>query len=290
MKLFVKDLTVIDSSVLDYSRGIIGQSWLVDIVLHGDLNDQNMVLDFGIVKKLIKSTVDELVDHKLIVPAHAKFCDVMSDGALTFVDAWRAEDESIHLACPDQAFALLPTEKITLASLEAYLTEQLMLRLPNNIKQLDVKLREELIDGAQYCYSHGLRKHVGNCQRIAHGHRSMIEILRGNVRDPELEAKWAKRWNDIYLAERCDMVSATELSLSQAGSNALTPQHYCFKYQAPQGEFQLAITKSVVEILPAETTVENIAQYIADTLAQDCSDKLTVFAYEGVGKGAIASA
>ncbi|QUM79985.1 6-carboxytetrahydropterin synthase [Moritella sp. 5] len=290
MKLFVKDLTVIDSSVLDYSRGIIGQSWLVDIVLHGDLNEQSMILDFGIVKKLIKSTVDELVDHKLIVPAHAKFCDVMSDGAFTYVDAWREHSESIHLACPDQAFALIPAEQITLANLEAYLTEQLMLRLPNNVKKLDVKLREEKIDGAEYCYSHGLRKHLGNCQRIAHGHRSTIEILRNDERDPALEASWAERWKDIYLAEHCDMVSVSEVSLSRAGMAALTPEHYCFKYQAPQGEFQLAISKSIVEIMPTETTVENIAQYIADTLAKDCSDSLTVFAYEGVGKGAIASA
>jgi len=249
-----------------------------------------MILDFGIVKKLIKSTVDELVDHKLIVPAHAKFCDVMSDGAFTYVDAWREHSESIHLACPDQAFALIPTEQITLASLETYLTEQLMLRLPNNVKQLDVKLREEKIDGADYCYSHGLRKHLGNCQRIAHGHRSTIEILRNDERDTALELSWAERWRDIYLAEHCDMVSAAELSLSRAGMTALTPEHYCFKYQAPQGEFQLAIGKSIVEIMPTETTVENIAQYIADTLAKDCTDPLTVFAYEGVGKGAIASA
>ena len=290
MKLFVKDLTVIDSSVLDYSRGIIGQSWLVDIVLHGDLNEQSMILDFGIVKKLIKSTVDELVDHKLIVPAHAKFCDVMSDGTFTYVDAWREYRESIHLACPDQAFALIPAEQITLANLETYLTEQLMLRLPNNVKKLDVKLREEKIDGAEYCYSHGLRKHLGNCQRIAHGHRSTIEILRNDERDPALEASWAERWKDIYLAEHCDMVSASEIVLSRAGMAALTPEHYCFKYQAPQGEFQLAINKSIVEIMPTETTVENIAQYIADTLAKDCSDSITVFAYEGVGKGAIASA
>lgn len=290
MKLFVKDLTVIDSSVLDYSRGVIGQSWLVDIVLHGDLNEQSMILDFGIVKKLIKSTVDELVDHKLIVPAHAKFCDVMSDGAFTYVDVWREHSDSIHLACPDQAFALIPTAEITLASLETYLTEQLMLRLPNNVKKLDVKLREEKIDGAEYCYSHGLRKHLGNCQRIAHGHRSTIEILRNDERDSALELSWAERWKDIYLAEQCDMVSASELSLSRAGMAALTPEHYCFKYQAPQGEFQLAIGKSIVEIMPTETTVENIAQYIADTLAKDCSDTLTVFAYEGVGKGAIASA
>ncbi len=290
MKLFVKDLTVIDSSVLDYNRGIIGQSWLVDIVLHGELNEQNMVLDFGIVKKLIKSTVDELVDHKLIVPAHAQFCDVMSDGAFTYVDAWRPEYGSIHLACPDQAFALIPTDEITLSALESYLTEQLMLRLPNNIKQLEVTLREEQIQGANYCYSHGLRKHTGNCQRIAHGHRSMIEVFRNSERDPALEQQWAERWTDIYLAEDKDVVSASEVSLSAAAMKSLTGQHACFKYEAPQGVFQLALPSAAVEILTVETTVENIAQYIADTLHQSVGTELTVFAYEGVGKGAIASA
>ena len=114
--------------------------------------------------------------------------------------------------------------------------------------------------------------------------------MRNGERDAALEENWAERWRDIYLAEQCDMVSASELSLSRAGMAALTSAHYCFKYQAPQGEFQLAIGKSIVEIMPTETTVENIAQYIADTLAKDCSDELTVFAYEGVGKGAIASA
>lgn len=290
MKLFVKDLTVIDSSVLDYNRGIIGQSWLVDIVLHGELNEQNMVLDFGIVKKLIKSTVDELVDHKLIVPANAQFCDVMSDGDLTYVDAWRPAQGSIHLACPDQAFALIPVAEITLSALESYLTEQLMLRLPNNIKQLEVTLREELIQGANYCYSHGLRKHTGNCQRIAHGHRSMIEVYRNDERDPALELQWAERWTDIYLAEDKDVVSAGELSLSVTAMKSLTGQHACFKYQAPQGIFQLAIPSTAVEVLTVETTVENIAQYIADTLHQSCGAALNVFAYEGVGKGAIASA
>lgn len=80
------------------------------------------------------------------------------------------------------------------------------------------------------------------------------------------------------------------MTLSKAAMQALTPQHYCFKYQAPQGEFQIAINSSIVEILPYETTVENIAQYIANTLANDEQAPLTVYAYEGVGKGAIASA
>ena len=54
MKLFVRDLTVIDSSYLCERRGMVGESWLVDIEMSGELNEMSMLLDFGRVKKLIK--------------------------------------------------------------------------------------------------------------------------------------------------------------------------------------------------------------------------------------------
>jgi len=49
--LFVKKLTNIDFSYLDVERGMVGESWLIDIELTGELDDQGMVVDFGIVKK-----------------------------------------------------------------------------------------------------------------------------------------------------------------------------------------------------------------------------------------------
>ena len=69
MQLFVNDLTVMDFSYLCPRRGMVGESWIVDVMLDGDLNDESMIQDFGKVKKDLKRLIDEYVDHKLLVPA-----------------------------------------------------------------------------------------------------------------------------------------------------------------------------------------------------------------------------
>ncbi|MEL3914637.1 6-carboxytetrahydropterin synthase [Aeromonas caviae] len=294
MKLFVRDLTVIDSSYLCERRGIVGESWLVDIEMSGELNEMSMLLDFGRVKKLIKSIIDEEVDHKLLVPTECPLVHVHAlENDESTVDLLRP-GRAIHLRCPTQGFAFIPAPQVDKESVTRYLLGVLAKRLPGNIKDLSLTLRSERIEGAFYHYSHGLKKHDGNCQRIAHGHRSPIEILVDGERDEELEFNWAERWADIYLGTEEDRVALGELALSERAEASLKEgdAHYIgFKYVAPQGLFQLAMPAAEVEMIDTDTTIELLAHYIAREVKKQVGDKFVkIVAYEGVGKGAIAYA
>ncbi len=294
MKLFVRDLTVIDSSYLCERRGMVGESWLVDIEMSGELNEMSMLLDFGRVKKLIKSIIDEEVDHKLLVPTECPLVHVHAlENDESTVDLLRP-GRAIHLRCPAQGFAFIPAPQVDKESVTRYLLGVLAKRLPGNIKDLSLTLRQERIEGAFYHYSHGLKKHDGNCQRIAHGHRSPIEILVNGERDEELEFNWAERWADIYLGTEEDRVALGELALSERAEASLKEgdAHYIgFKYVAPQGLFQLAMPAAEVEMIDTDTTIELLAHYIAREVKKQVGDKFVkIVAYEGVGKGAIAYA
>lgn len=294
MKLFVRDLTVIDSSYLCERRGMVGESWLVDIEMSGELNEMSMLLDFGRVKKLIKSIIDEEVDHKLLVPTECSLVHVHAlENDESTVDLLRP-GRAIHLRCPTQGFAFIPAPQVDKESVTRYLLGVLAKRLPGNIKELSLTLRSERIEGAFYHYSHGLKKHDGNCQRIAHGHRSPVEILVDGERDEELEFNWAERWADIYLGTEEDRVALGELALSERAEASLKEgdAHYIgFKYVAPQGLFQLAMPAAEVEMIDTDTTIELLAHYIAREVKKQVGDKFVkIVAYEGVGKGAIAYA
>lgn len=290
MQLFVNDLTVIDFSYLCPERGIVGESWIVDIILDGSLNEQSMVLDFGRVKKQIKRIIDGAVDHKLAVPAEHTYTRVTHDVDDTcyWVDFMRPNQKSIHLFCPADAFAFIDAEAVTIATVTDYLRAVIQRELPDNVDGLTLLLRAEDIPGAFYHYTHGLKKHDGNCQRIAHGHRSRLYIALDDVRQPQLEAEWAQRWQDIYLGSQEDVkpISALQRSAAAAGCNEKT--HVGYSYVADQGLFELLVPESENYVIPTDSTVECIADYLAQQVkSAHPTAKVTVTGFEGVGKGAI---
>lgn len=278
--LFVDNLTVIDFAYLDPSRGLVGESWIVDVILGGELDEQGMVFDFSNVKRTIKRVIDERVDHRLVIPRgyHGLKLDKNSPRAFTWA---LADGNEITHCSPDEAVVWLDSEKVVPSAVSALLQKELRSVLPGNVIDIDIHLREDIIEGAFYHYVHGLKKHLGNCQRIAHGHRSPIRIDRNGQRDRDLERNWAKMWKDVYVG--------TEEDVARRWIAADGTAYVSFEYEAEQGEFSLTLPEKRVYMLDTDTTVELIAAHIAERLkAEFPDDAIEVKAYEGVGKGSIA--
>lgn len=287
MILFVRDLTVIDFSYLCQHRGLLGESYIVDVELEGDLDNTSMVFDFGNVKKVIKRAIDQLIDHKLAYAQATPGLTVRQDGEMQILKLVSQRGE-IEVASPTVAHVEVAGDAITLAAVSQFLTEQIKPLLPANVETVRFNLRTEKSNGFYYHYSHGLKKHDGNCQRIAHGHRSTIEIFQNGMLTPRLNKLWTERWQDIYLGTAEDLSTSAACNyLTAADGLADVPQYY-FRYQAAQGEFQIRLPIDHCEIVPCDTTVECLAQYIADVLVTLEPADYKVVAYEGVGKGAIA--
>jgi len=292
MQLFVNDLTVIDFSYCCTERGIVGESWIVDVLLDGSLNEMSMVLDFAVVKKQIKAIIDDAVDHKLLLP--------MLDNAITVSDStyreghefvdFKSKQGSYNLQSPRCAFAKISSDKIDIASVTSYLTEIILEQLPKNVQGLTLNLRAENIDGAFYHYTHGLKLHDGNCQRIAHGHRSKIHIYQNGQRSAELETAWSLRWKDIYLASEADRIALADIELSANATENLSADQQLFSYFAPQGRFDIAVPSNILDVVDCDSTVELLADFILRQLKQQSPDnEFKVVAFEGVAKGAIAN-
>ncbi|MAD46690.1 MAG: hypothetical protein CMI02_11380 [Oceanospirillaceae bacterium] len=277
MQLFVDQLTNVDFSYLDTRRGLVGETWWASAILDGALDAQGMVCDFGIVKKTLRHWLDEQLDHRLLVPVRSPALTLTEDGERITL-SWRYDSgEQLTMEAPRQAVALVDAEMISADTVSDWCREQLRDVFPVNVDQLTLIFAPEEIRDHYYHYSHGLKKHTGNCQRIAHGHRSRLEIWRAGNRDKSLESEWAERFNDIYLATEEDITARDDDTLS-------------FAYEAQQGAFCLSLPARCCYLMDTDTTVEYIAAHLASEVrAGYPTEDIEVKAFEGVNKGAIAN-
>ncbi|MBX2809947.1 MAG: 6-carboxytetrahydropterin synthase [Cellvibrionaceae bacterium] len=280
MHLFVDNLTNVDFSYLHPERGLVGETWLASIVLEGGLDHQGMVCDFGIVKKTLRQWLDTTLDHCLLLPTQAPQLDLQMNPGSTVSLSWLLPSGD-YIACtsPREALALINDTELTPDTLAKWCITQLRSQLPETIDQIQLRFEPEVITQHYYHYSHGLKKHQGNCQRIAHGHRSTLEIYQDNERNSQLEQQWSAQWQDIYIGSQEDLVNTRRVK---------GVDYAVFAYSAQQGEFELVLPRRLSYLIPTDSTVELIAQHIAQTLKQQYpQSRFKVRAFEGIGKGAI---
>jgi 6-pyruvoyl-tetrahydropterin synthase len=281
--LFVKHLTVIDFSFLDPQQGVVGESFIVDIALSGPLNHEGMVLDFSEVKKRIKHAIDQSIDHTLVVPLRSPSLSIQKGAQTTLTFQFGTQSSrslsTLFLNAPAQSLFLLESEEVTPKTVTDALLQTLSPILSPQ-QTLQMKLYPEDISGAYYHYTHGLKKHKGHCQRIAHGHRSRIEIYINDQRQPTLEKAWSQQLNTKFLGTQEDQCPARS-----------TNDQSFFSYEAPEGRFELQLPQAQCYLMETETTVEYIAEHLATEIQKQYphADKIEVHAFEGVHKGAIAT-
>lgn len=242
-------------------------------MLSGELGEDGMLFDFGEVKPWIKRTLDSGLDHTLLVPTKAPGVSVTECPESVCIRT--TTPYAMEVRGPKEAFTLLPWHDITLDSVAEHLSQQLTEQRPKNVHQVTLTLSDEAIDGAAYGYNHGLKRHVGNCQRIAHGHRSRLCIWQQNERQPALEQQWSDWLDNRYLLEQADIAAHDNETLT------------C-RYQAAQGDFSITLPQPLCTVLPGPTTVENIAAWLAKKVATQSGLATRIQAFEGINKGAIA--
>lgn len=290
--LFINNITTVDHAVLMDNGAILGNSFNVGAFITGEVTeDEKVVEDFGTVKKRIKAFIDDKLDgfdHKLWV--YGKSLGPSVEGMFTTIrgNGWR-------LTTPRDALKQIdfdPThmsKSVVEEALEKYLTE----KMPN----LSFKIYTNVVPQTPFPvtkdrpvslfrYTHGLKDSTSwGCQNIAHGHLSYL-----------------------YLKENCDTCGPKAQRLQEEIVNTLNNVMFIKRenaypsdsrdgikiaYQSrDRGGFEYEFDQDVNQyiLIDTETTIEFLAEFIADFWARDLRkcEVEKVFVSEGLVKGAVA--
>ena len=279
--LFVEQLTTLDFSYLCPVEGLVGETWLVDLTLSGTLDAEGMLFDFGHIKTEVRNRLEAWIDHCLVAPTACDSLRMQQGQDVSDVTLVLDKGGQIQCQAPAASIVGLPVKAVTPALLTPLAQEAIAPVLPDNIHEARIRLYPQAIEGAWYRYSHGLKKHKGACQRIAHGHRSQLWVEVNGERHTAIEQRVAQQWDTVYLGSRDDL----------QGELAIDGQtHYQFGYSACQGNFRLLLPAAHCHLMETDTTVEQIADHLAVQLGHENPDcQIRVRACEGYRKGAIAT-
>lgn len=295
ISLFYDHVTVLDYAFLDEHRGPVGHAQVVDVEFIGETDDEGVVFDFSLAKKKVKEIIDRDCDHRFVVPAGLV---QTKDGRSTFKYAYGYSDNVMEYWGPDVGFCEIPFSQVSDHTLLTYLETQVMKEMPETVKAVRLKFRsEEPTDKEQsfFNYTHGLKDHYGNCQRLIHGHRSTVKVFINGQRNFKEESFLANELfsNNIHFCFWENVVNKEELieneGASPEGRIENTPIVH-IKYESSQGVFEAKLPSEAVYLMPMETTVENLSIHFSQVIKRKYpKSTISVHAFEGIAKGAIST-
>lgn len=293
LSLFYNQLTVLDYAYLDPKLGPKGDSLYVNVELIGQTTEEGVVFDFSYAKKAIKEIIDNICDHRLVVTHNS--LQACTDG--TYELFYSFNEKEIWYKGPEQSYCVIPFDNFSYDNLAEHLSIEVHKKMPSNVAQTIITLEQVQYpeDQATYSYTHGLKDHYGNCQRLIHGHHNPIHVYTDNKRNKELEKYLATELfnNNIHLCYWDNVVNKDEIvqifNNEKPEGRINSAKFIHIKYKAIQGIFESKLPLSEVYIMPIESTVENIAFYFANFLSKTFNQFATIKlkAFEGLAKGSI---
>ena len=289
--LFYNHVTDLDYAYLDDQLGLVGNSYSVGVEFVGTVDEEGILYDFSHAKKKVKGIIDRDCDHRLIVPqGRAEFLE--EEIFMKHIFGRR----QLTYRAPKQAVCSIPSSHVNKENIQSFLEQKILQEMPKNIVAVKIFLFSEHLEHGQsvFHYTHGLKQHYGNCQRLFHGHRNTLKVkVNGETRN-DLERWLAK---DVFKGNThfCffeNVMNKKEIKKA-AGSSSLEgiltelPVVH-IEYVSGQGKFEAMLPGDHVYFLQNESTVENLSLHFASLIKSKVgpSDRVEAWAFEGIGKGA----
>jgi len=121
-----------------------GHTYAIHAKFYGEKDRQDFVIDFSIVKSLLRKIADQL-DHRILIPK-------------TNMNV-KIDDKEIHIIFDDKKYVfpkndcvLLPMDSTTAENLSEFILNELVkeLDIPNNVKKLKIGVNEGFGQGAWF--------------------------------------------------------------------------------------------------------------------------------------------
>lgn len=269
--IFFNNITCLDHGYIDNTGHLRGGSFHVSVIVSSAvLDDQDhTVVDFSSGKKMMKNLIDDMAlgyDHKTwVIPGYSKIDKF--DGSIL-------ETPTLRMTAPTTAY-----RQFEFGSDYSYISvgQELSTFLKQHIPEFDfnVIITEEFFGpacSATFRYVHGLFTSVKSlgCQNIGHGHLSFVCAYN----DYEKSKVIADDLHNTVFSYDVNVISETD-------------DQILLKYSTKErGEFTLLLDKNQykIVILPTESTVENLVEYVANKYSITPGNLLLS---EGLSKGSI---
>lgn len=316
VSMYYANLTNIDLAMFLPTGQLRGDSFNLHVTLSGQEDPQEAVLiDFSTAKKRIKKWIDDHegngFDHKCWVTMHPEMnIEVKHDR-----DADRVciTTPFTEVEAPTNCFHFLnmyqshlEQDAFTLPNImyfwESAISEYIQEKFKQDGERIEVEVKltnnfsypafaNSELTGFQFRYTHGLKHSTSfGCQNPVHGHLSYIAF-------EERESMWGTSsfWpgsRGLYADDLQPVIDTLNNAVFIWQENVVhqDDKHVVVEYDCPRGKMRQVVRDQDAIILPIETTVEHLAEFVAErfrTIFQDMGIA-RIYVSEGLEKGGIA--